>query len=83
MNLAARGAVLNSVPWHIMRTTCPRAREGETQALGTGVPMRVAIPPVMAITKCPIPTPPMNRFTVRRDVLRQCGRTSERMVHAA
>jgi bacteriocin-like protein len=30
----------------------------------------------MAITKCSFLVPLVNRFTVRRDVLRQCGRTS-------
>ena len=29
----------------------------------------------MAITKMSIGVPPVNLFTVRRDVLRQCGRT--------
>jgi hypothetical protein len=31
----------------------------------------------MVITKYPILTPPVNRFTEWRDVLRQCGRTSD------
>jgi hypothetical protein len=31
---------------------------------------------VMAITKCRIWATPVNQFTVRRDVLSQCGRTS-------
>jgi hypothetical protein len=31
---------------------------------------------VMAITKCRIWATPVNQFTLRRDVLRQCGRTS-------
>jgi hypothetical protein len=30
----------------------------------------------MAITKCLIWLPPVNRFTPRRDVLRHCGRTA-------
>jgi hypothetical protein len=36
----------------------------------------------MAITKCPILTPPVNRFIVAARVLSQCGRTSDWMVHA-
>jgi hypothetical protein len=31
----------------------------------------------MAITKCRIWVPPVNLFTVRRDVLRQCGLASD------
>ena len=36
----------------------------------------------MAITKCPIVMPPVNRFTVAARALRQCGRTSDWMVRA-
>ena len=38
---------------------------------------RYSVSGVIAITKCPIPARAVNRFTVRRDVLRQCGRTGE------
>ena len=38
-------------------------------------PSKAPVLPVMAITKFRISAPPGNLFTVRRDVLRQCGRT--------
>ena len=72
-----------------MRAASPRARERETQGLerrhshnadydarfSVFAKSSQASASVMAITKCRIWVPPVNRFTAAARVLSQCGRT--------